>query len=128
MKIEVDETRDILLSEVYNPVVIKDDTHKYGIAQRDGGLEIVCDGEMIAILKHGKCTVPVSPVAKTNQLAHGKLRYEICRWIDTRTPEGFCQVYKSLMSHPYAYVYEKCAACTSFEAVEELTKGGEIDE
>jgi len=47
MKLNVDEHGNIVLSEVYNAIVIKTDSGCYGIAQRDNGIEVVKDGVLL---------------------------------------------------------------------------------
>ena len=45
MKISVDENRNILLEEVYNPVVLKtQDGEKLSICMRDSGFEFAYEG------------------------------------------------------------------------------------
>jgi len=47
MKLEVNEQGEIVLSEVYNGIGIKTEVGMYGIAQRDGGCEIMLNGVLI---------------------------------------------------------------------------------
>ena len=48
MKIEVDENGELLLSELFNGIGIKTtDQGVFGLALRDGGLEILQDGRII---------------------------------------------------------------------------------
>ena len=47
MKIEISEDRELILSEVFNGIGIKTDQGRFGIAQRDGGIEIVKDGKLV---------------------------------------------------------------------------------
>jgi len=52
MKIEVDEDGDIILDQIYSGIGVKCHPKPtqpvvYGIVQRDGGIEILLDGEII---------------------------------------------------------------------------------
>lgn len=47
MKIEVSEDRDIVLSEVYNGIGVKTEAGTFGIAERDGGIEITLKGKLV---------------------------------------------------------------------------------
>ena len=52
MKIEVDENRNILLKEVYNPVVFETaDGEKLSVSMRDSGFECVYEcGESVRVI------------------------------------------------------------------------------
>lgn len=47
MKIEVGEEGYIVLSEVYVPVVVRVPMGDFGIVQRDGGIEISHQGDLV---------------------------------------------------------------------------------
>ena len=47
MKIEVNEKGEIVLSQVYNAIGIKTEAGTFGIAERDGGIEVLLNGEVI---------------------------------------------------------------------------------
>ena len=47
MKIHVGEHSEIVLEEVFNPVVVRTEVGDFGICQRDGGIEIMCEGELV---------------------------------------------------------------------------------
>lgn len=50
MKIDVREDYGLQLEEVYNPITIKTtEGLEFHICQRDYGIEIVCNGEMISL-------------------------------------------------------------------------------
>ena len=45
--IDVDSTQEVNLSEVYNGIGIETEQGVFGFAQKDGGIEIVLNGEQI---------------------------------------------------------------------------------
>jgi len=47
MKIDVSENGSIVLSDVFNAVVIATDQGEFGVAQRDGGIEVMHKGELV---------------------------------------------------------------------------------
>jgi hypothetical protein len=47
MNIEVSAEGQITLSEVYNGIGIKTDSGLFGIAQRDGGIEVMHNGKLV---------------------------------------------------------------------------------
>lgn len=49
MRIEVDEERNILLSDVFNGIGIKTDIGIFGICQSDGGIELTLDGKIVYV-------------------------------------------------------------------------------
>lgn len=54
MKIEVNEDREIVLSELFNAIGIKtQDDGEFGISERNGGLEIMKDGVIVWRSLHG---------------------------------------------------------------------------
>jgi hypothetical protein len=61
MKIEVNEDRDIELSDVFNALVVRTEDGRYGICQRDGGLEVVRDGTTVYSSRNEPETVYVGP-------------------------------------------------------------------
>lgn len=54
MKIEVNEDGEIVFSDVFNAIGIKTDIGTFGVCQRDGGLEVVFEGETVFEYKKGK--------------------------------------------------------------------------
>ena len=61
MNIKVNENGHIELSEVYLPVCIRTEHGVYGVCQRDGGLEVVKDGEIVF------STFPSKPLSSMTQ-------------------------------------------------------------
>lgn len=47
MKINVSENGSIVLSDVFNAVIIATDEGEFGVAQRDGGIEVMHKGIMV---------------------------------------------------------------------------------
>lgn len=47
MEIHVGEGGELVLSKVYNGVVIPTDQGRFGIAQRDAGIEVLLDGVLV---------------------------------------------------------------------------------
>ena len=47
MRVDLDENLQLVLSEVYNGIGIKTDAGVYGICQRDGGIEVMLDGQLV---------------------------------------------------------------------------------
>jgi hypothetical protein len=47
MKLETDENGEIVLSDVFNGIGIKTDAGTFGIAQRDGGIEVMLSGKLV---------------------------------------------------------------------------------
>ena len=47
MKLEVNENGEIVLGDVFNPVVVTTPNGDFGICQRDGGIEVVQNGKVI---------------------------------------------------------------------------------
>jgi len=47
MKIHVSENGSIVLSDVFNAIVIATDQGEFGVAQRDGGIEVMHKGELV---------------------------------------------------------------------------------
>jgi hypothetical protein len=53
MKISVDECGDIILEDVFLGIGIKTDMGLFGIAQRDDGIEVMLDGELLISINGG---------------------------------------------------------------------------
>lgn len=66
MKISVNETGEIEFEDVFNAIVIKTEHGRFGIAQRDGGIEIVRDHK----------TVYVSTPAPSSSPSSVKMRWQ----------------------------------------------------
>jgi hypothetical protein len=47
MRVEVDEDGELVFSEVYSGIGIKTDVGLFGIAQRDGGIEVMLNGRTV---------------------------------------------------------------------------------
>jgi len=47
MKLRIDEDRSLVLSEVYLGIGIEADAGMFGIAERDGGIEIMLNGRLV---------------------------------------------------------------------------------
>lgn len=52
MKIYVNDTNDIEVAEVYNPIVISTPSGRFGVAQRDGGIEVWKEGRLVWSSEH----------------------------------------------------------------------------
>lgn len=91
MKIHVGEEGEIVLSEVFNGLGIETDQATFGIAQRDGGIEVYLDG--VLLWSSTATALPKLDVLRddSKKLA-GVMRELGERWQDADLPEHFARV------------------------------------
>jgi len=63
MNLDVSESYGLVLSNVFNGIGIKTDQGIFGIAQRDGGIEVTLDGDLVFSSTEGpKNTTPAASI------------------------------------------------------------------
>jgi hypothetical protein len=109
------ETRDneIILSEVYSGVGIQTDKGLFGIAQRDGGIEVMLDGEIVwssefgEIRGDGPAPDPATWACKIGEVSRAKLPHGV---YDLPMREAVAQAYELLTGTRPDFIFSGWAA------------------